>query len=407
MRFGGPFEQGLYLIFFLVLVTGIAGGGSAKQVGRLGVRAIVWFELATTFALVIGLVAVNVLRPGEGLSIEAAPAGHGVDVPRERLSWELFVAHLLPDNLARAVLQGDVLQIVAFSIFFAIALGMLGAGLCYFAARWHSYGLLGACLCLAINWLGDSLDGTLARFRNRQRPRYGFYVDHVVDALCVLFLFAGLGLSLLSVWKKLRGLYAGIAFLAACASSLYASFAIVFTIPPAAKTNLRIPVPQFLGLARLRGFARLAGHAEHLLQTAAGGNRRVGDERVAARAELVLDPPAGDRQERRRAARIRRRWRARTILHLTASLSSRTYASVRAVIDVREHRPRPVEDEVGGRTRHDRPAHFIGRWPQDGGPERQRERGDERHEDRGDHPPRAPGAAARSGQGLPTARVRI
>src|SRR2546428_12087917 len=59
--------------------------------------------------------------------------------------------------------------------------------------------------------------------------------------------FAGLGLPLLSVWKKLRGLYAGIAFLAACASSLYASFAIVFTIPPAAKTNLRIPVPQFLG----------------------------------------------------------------------------------------------------------------------------------------------------------------
>src|SRR5439155_16322607 len=59
--------------------------------------------------------------------------------------------------------------------------------------------------------------------------------------------FAGLGLSLLSVWKKLRGLYAGIAFLASCASSLYASFAIVFTIPPAAKTNLRIPVPQFLG----------------------------------------------------------------------------------------------------------------------------------------------------------------
>src|SRR5881296_1494860 len=59
--------------------------------------------------------------------------------------------------------------------------------------------------------------------------------------------FAGIGLSVLSVWKKLRGLYAGIAFLASCASSLYASFAIVFTIPPAAKTNLRIPVPQFLG----------------------------------------------------------------------------------------------------------------------------------------------------------------
>ena len=85
-------------------------------------------------------------------------------------------------------------------------LGTFGAGLCYFAARWQTYGLLGACLCLAINWLGDSLDGTLARFRNRQRPRYGFYVDHVVDALCVFFLFAGLGLSGLMSWPIAIGL---------------------------------------------------------------------------------------------------------------------------------------------------------------------------------------------------------
>ena len=85
-------------------------------------------------------------------------------------------------------------------------LGMLGAGLCYFAVRWQIYGLLGACLGLAINWFGDSLDGTLARFRNRQRPRYGFYVDHVVDALCVLFLFGGLGLSGLMTWPVAIGL---------------------------------------------------------------------------------------------------------------------------------------------------------------------------------------------------------
>jgi phosphatidylglycerophosphate synthase len=50
-------------------------------------------------------------------------------------------------------------------------------------------------VCLALNWLGDSLDGTLARVRNRQRPRYGFYVDHVVDALGALFLLGGLALS--------------------------------------------------------------------------------------------------------------------------------------------------------------------------------------------------------------------
>jgi len=59
--------------------------------------------------------------------------------------------------------------------------------------------------------------------------------------------FAGIALSLLSVWKKLRGLYAGLAFLGACASSLYASFAIVFTIPPAAQKSPGIPVAQFLG----------------------------------------------------------------------------------------------------------------------------------------------------------------
>jgi phosphatidylglycerophosphate synthase len=73
--------------------------------------------------------------------------------------------------------------------------GMLGAGLSYWYARWSRLGLLLVIVCLAVNWLGDSLDGTLARVRNRQRPRYGFYVDHVCDALGTFFLLAGLGLS--------------------------------------------------------------------------------------------------------------------------------------------------------------------------------------------------------------------
>ncbi len=72
---------------------------------------------------------------------------------------------------------------------------MLGAGLCYGAARWNPLALLGVCVFLALNWFGDSLDGTLARFRDQQRPRYGFYVDHVVDALGALFLLGGLAFS--------------------------------------------------------------------------------------------------------------------------------------------------------------------------------------------------------------------
>jgi archaetidylinositol phosphate synthase len=69
------------------------------------------------------------------------------------------------------------------------------AGLCYAAARWNFVGLLGATIFIAINWLGDSLDGSLARFRNRLRPRYGFYVDHMADTFGAIFLMAGLGTS--------------------------------------------------------------------------------------------------------------------------------------------------------------------------------------------------------------------
>jgi archaetidylinositol phosphate synthase len=74
-------------------------------------------------------------------------------------------------------------------------IAMAGAGAGYWWARSNVFGLFVAIGCLALNWLGDSLDGTLARFRNCSRPRYGFYVDHMVDALGTLFLLAGMGLS--------------------------------------------------------------------------------------------------------------------------------------------------------------------------------------------------------------------
>ncbi|HYL93297.1 MAG TPA: CDP-alcohol phosphatidyltransferase family protein [Alphaproteobacteria bacterium] len=74
-------------------------------------------------------------------------------------------------------------------------LAMAGAGLGYWWSASNRVGLLVVIVCLALNWLGDSLDGTLARFRNCSRPRYGFYVDHVVDAFSALFLLGGLALS--------------------------------------------------------------------------------------------------------------------------------------------------------------------------------------------------------------------
>ncbi len=72
---------------------------------------------------------------------------------------------------------------------------MFLAGVCYAASRWNPRMLLLVNVCLALNWFGDSLDGTLARYRNRQRPRYGFYVDHIIDTFGTLFLITGLAIS--------------------------------------------------------------------------------------------------------------------------------------------------------------------------------------------------------------------
>ncbi len=95
----------------------------------------------------------------------------------------LWLAHHMP-----AWVNSDHLTLLGF-----VAMFLAGAG--YWWSRWESRALLAVILCLAVNWFGDSLDGTLARVRNRQRPRYGFYVDHMTDAFGTAFLLIGLGLS--------------------------------------------------------------------------------------------------------------------------------------------------------------------------------------------------------------------
>ena len=77
---------------------------------------------------------------------------------------------------------------------------MLVAGVCYALAKWWPPALLIVNLCLAINGFGDSLDGTLARERNKERPRYGFYADHILDAFGILFIICGLALSGYMTW---------------------------------------------------------------------------------------------------------------------------------------------------------------------------------------------------------------
>jgi phosphatidylglycerophosphate synthase len=95
----------------------------------------------------------------------------------------VWMAHRMPGWV-----NSDHLTVLGFVAMFA-------AGACYWAASRDRRALLGVIVALAVNWFGDSLDGTLARVRNRLRPRYGFYVDHITDAIGTFFLLGGLSLS--------------------------------------------------------------------------------------------------------------------------------------------------------------------------------------------------------------------
>jgi phosphatidylglycerophosphate synthase len=93
----------------------------------------------------------------------------------------------LAERMPRRI-NSDHLTILALA-------AMLGAGLSYWWASVNALGLIAATICLAVNWFGDSLDGTLARVRRCQRPRYGFYVDHVIDTFGIALLIGGMSLS--------------------------------------------------------------------------------------------------------------------------------------------------------------------------------------------------------------------
>jgi phosphatidylglycerophosphate synthase len=113
------------------------------------------------------------------------------EAERKQLSMLAVVEKKVLVWMARrmpAWVNSDHLTVLGF-------LSMIAAGLLYWAASRDRRALIGVILALAVNWFGDSLDGTLARVRNRLRPRYGFYVDHITDAIGTLFLLGGLALS--------------------------------------------------------------------------------------------------------------------------------------------------------------------------------------------------------------------
>ncbi len=110
-------------LLFATLVVGIAGHSDLKQVGRMGVKALVYFELVTTLALFIGLAAINISRAGVGITLP--PAAERDQLQAKKQTTPDIILHVFPENLAKSVVEGEVLQIVVFSIIFGIALALL------------------------------------------------------------------------------------------------------------------------------------------------------------------------------------------------------------------------------------------------------------------------------------------
>jgi len=109
-------------LLFATLVSGIAAHSDLKKVGRMGLKAIIYFEVVTTLALFIGLAAINISKAGVGARIPP-PSGETLNV--QKVTGSDVILHIFPENIAKSVAEGQILQVVVFSILFGIALAMV------------------------------------------------------------------------------------------------------------------------------------------------------------------------------------------------------------------------------------------------------------------------------------------
>ncbi len=208
-------------LIFGTLVTGIASHGQLRTVGRLGLKSLIYFEVLTTMALLIGLVAINVSKAGVGLNTAAAPtvaAEHrsqlliNPEPEQPALSWQQFLIRIFPDNIAKAVADNQILQVAVFAILFGLALGRLSEAKRAPMVR-----------------LAESLTETMFAFTNLVMY---FAPIGVAAALAYTVAHSGLGV-MLNLGKLLLTLY--IALIA---------FALLGMLPAALLA--RIPVREFL-----------------------------------------------------------------------------------------------------------------------------------------------------------------
>ncbi|QDR82779.1 dicarboxylate/amino acid:cation symporter [Sporomusa termitida] len=114
-------------LVFSSLVMGIAGTGDFKKLGRLGAKTILWFEIATTLALIVGLVVVNVFQPGVGVNVTGGDASVAAAAANKSIDMTQMLVNIVPTNIVDAMGRGDMLQIILFSTFFGVAAAAMGA----------------------------------------------------------------------------------------------------------------------------------------------------------------------------------------------------------------------------------------------------------------------------------------
>ena len=110
-------------LLFATLVFGIAGGAHSGAMGRIGVRAVIYFEIVTTIALLVGLVFVNFFQPGKGVDLSKAKA---LETPAAKVTWQGIIEHTFPSSIIDSMAKNDVLQVVVFAMMFGMACAAVG-----------------------------------------------------------------------------------------------------------------------------------------------------------------------------------------------------------------------------------------------------------------------------------------
>ena len=203
-------------IVFTTVVAGLAGMGDLKKVGRVGLKALIYFEAVTTFALIIGLVVANVFTPGAGIHATAASLDGtmvaGYVTAAQSLGPVDYILHIIPNTFVGAFVEGDILQVLLLAVLFGLALGQLGEagkpvlGLVNEISRVF-FGLVGIVTKLAPLAAFGAMAFTVGKYGLGSLTRLGALLG-CVYLTCVVFIVVVLGLIArlggFSLWKILR-----------------------------------------------------------------------------------------------------------------------------------------------------------------------------------------------------------